>query len=147
VHRTKAFSFMFVAIILDRVLKFVMMKGLVKTTSFFGSYPHLLFFENHGIAFSIPVPAIFTMVISVVVVAALFVWMFRSWKKKTSEAATLIILLGGALSNLYDRIVFGFVVDVIEVFPGSIWNIADILILVGLLFLVFYNTREPKNKS
>jgi len=53
----------------------------------------------------------------------------------------LALILGGALSNLFDRIRFGRVVDFVDVYyRGYHWytfNLADASIVVGAGFLVF----------
>lgn len=75
---------------------------------------------------------------------ALVVWIFRLCKQvnKKLEAIALSFILGGALGNLYDRIVLGKVVDFIEfhypdVYAFPAFNIADSAICLGagLLFL------------
>ena len=43
------------------------------------------------------------------------------------------LMLAGAAGNLIDRIVFGHVVDFIDVIPWFIFNVADISILIGLI--------------
>ncbi len=43
------------------------------------------------------------------------------------------LMLAGALGNLIDRILFGHVVDFIDVLPWFIFNVADIAILFGLI--------------
>ena len=54
----------------------------------------------------------------------------------------LAMILGGALSNLADRIRFGRVVDFIDVYVrGYHWpsfNLADSAIVVGAGFLIFH---------
>lgn len=60
---------------------------------------------------------------------------FRSWRQGNFLLMTgfFLIILGGA-SNLLDRIIFGYVIDWIRVFflPISIFNIADIMIIMGI---------------
>lgn len=43
------------------------------------------------------------------------------------------MLLAGAIGNLIDRVLFGHVIDFIDVLPWFIFNVADIAILVGLI--------------
>lgn len=65
---------------------------------------------------------------------------FKTLRKKNFllSAGFLLIILGGA-SNLFDRIFFGYVIDWIRIFflPMSIFNIADIMIVGGILCLIF----------
>jgi len=68
----------------------------------------------------------------------LTILLFKSWKKKNWFLAlsSLLILLGG-LSNLYDRLIFGYVIDWfwIFLFPISVINLADIMITAGVFLI------------
>lgn len=57
---------------------------------------------------------------------------------KTKNIGLLLIILGGA-SNFFDRIYYGYVIDWMRVFvfPLSVFNIADLMIIVGILCLIF----------
>ena len=62
------------------------------------------------------------------------------WKNNLSSASAL--LLGGAVSNLIDRLRFGYVVDYIDiskVIPGlefPVFNLADVAIIIGAVLLL-----------
>jgi signal peptidase II len=77
--------------------------------------------------------------IAVVVSATLLVWMKRLKPGETWLAIALALVLGGALGNLYDRMVLGHVVDFVLVhwqnryFPA--FNLADSAITVGAIML------------
>ena len=49
--------------------------------------------------------------------------------------------LSQAASNMYDRLVHGFVIDYIHLLPASYFNIADVFIGVGIIALMF---MKPK---
>lgn len=71
----------------------------------------------------------------------LVVWIARLPKQKWLEALALALVLGGALGNLYDRVLLGYVVDFIVVhYKQHEWpafNIADSAICVGAGLLVW----------
>ena len=74
--------------------------------------------------------------IAIVVSAVLIVWLKRLGRNDTWLAIALALILGGALGNLYDRIVYGHVVDFILVHWQNRWyfpafNVADSAILRG----------------
>ena len=87
-----------------------------------------------------------TMVIAVVIV----IWLTRLKPGLRWLAAALSLILGGALGNLYDRVVYGQVVDFIDVHAaGWHWpafNLADSAITVGagLLILESFLHREGR---
>ena len=55
---------------------------------------------------------------------------------KTKNTALLLIIFGG-VSNLFDRIYFGYVIDWINI-STSTFNIADIMIVLGIICLIFH---------
>ena len=62
----------------------------------------------------------------------------------------LALILGGALGNLYDRVVHGAVTDFIEVYHGAwsfpAFNVADSAITVGAV-LLFFDLLRPRRKN
>lgn len=125
-------------LVLDRILKLAAQKGLLEEWSFFGfPFPRFMLHENCGAAFDLPVPRGITIGISAVLIIIIFIFLARAWNVDLSRRSGLILLLAGALSNFYDRVRFGCVIDVIEAVPGSIWNIADVLIIAGIVILLF----------
>ena len=93
--------------------------------------------------------------IAVGVSAVLVVWLKRLKPSESWLAVALALVLGGALGNLYDRIVLGHVVDFILVHWQNRWyfpafNIADSAITVGAVMLAMdmfssSKTREMAN--
>jgi signal peptidase II len=88
-------------------------------------------------------------VIAVVVSAVLVVWLKRLGRSDTWLAIALALVLGGALGNLYDRIVLGHVIDFIFVhwhehgFPA--FNVADSAITVGAIMLALDMFKTKKS--
>jgi signal peptidase II len=109
---------------------------------------------NKGAAFSFLSDAggwqrwLFTAV-SAVVTVVLIVWIKRIDRKQVLLAASLSLILGGAVGNLIDRVVFGYVIDFISVhweeyyFPA--FNIADAAITVGTGFMLLDVLLQSKN--
>jgi lipoprotein signal peptidase len=66
------------------------------------------------------------------------------------------LLLAGVLGNMYDRVRFGFVRDMIYIFPSRIlfgrevfpwiFNVADSLLCVGVALIFVYSLRAPKEE-
>ncbi|GLX14955.1 MULTISPECIES: signal peptidase II [Pseudomonas] len=113
---------------------------------------------NTGAAFSFLAGAsgwqrwLFTL-IAVAVSVVLVVWMKRLKADETWLAVGLALVLGGALGNLVDRVIFGHVVDFILVHWQSSWyfpafNIADSAITVGavLLALDMFKSKKPEEE-
>ena len=90
--------------------------------------------------------------IAVVVSAVLVVWLKRLGRNETWLAVALALVLGGAIGNLYDRIVLGHVVDLILVhlqnrhyFPA--FNVADSAITVGAVMLALDMFKSKKSED
>ncbi|MEO4047223.1 signal peptidase II [Pseudomonas sp. CAU 1711] len=88
--------------------------------------------------------------IAIGVSAVLVVWMKRLKADETWLAIALAMVLGGALGNLYDRVVLGHVVDFILVhwqnryyFPA--FNLADSGITVGAVMLALDMFKSKKS--
>ncbi len=77
------------------------------------------------------------------------------WEKKYGMDMKLRIgialVIGGALGNLYDRIVFGSVIDFLDFFIGSYhwpaFNIADSAICIGAALLAIAQWKEKVSTS
>ena len=71
---------------------------------------------------------------------------YKNWKQHPNITVATLMILIGALGNLYDRIVYGFTVDYIILFERSAINLSDIVIVTGVFFLLWLS-RRAKNKD
>lgn len=83
----------------------------------------------------------FFTVIAISVSAVLVIFMRKTPKTAKSLNIGYALVMGGALGNLFDRLVHGFVVDFIDFYIGdwhyATFNIADIAISVGAALIIF----------
>lgn len=110
---------------------------------------------NTGAAFSFLADAAgwqrwFFAAIAVVVSAVLVVWLKRLKPGETWLAVALALVLGGALGNLVDRVVFGHVVDFILLHWQQRWyfpafNVADMAITGGAILLALDMFKSEKS--
>lgn len=144
-------------IVIDQLSKWLMSSWLdlhqtVAVVPFF----NLTLAHNYGAAFSFLAAAggwqrwFFTL-LALVVSTALIIWMKKLKPHARLEAAALAMILGGALGNLIDRVIFGYVVDFLDVYVGNYhwpaFNVADSAICIGAVLLIFDSFRsktEPK---
>ena len=79
--------------------------------------------------------------VAIIISAGLVVWLYVMPRGQWLLALALGLILGGALGNLWDRLVLGHVVDFISVHYGGrffpAFNIADAAISVGAAFMVY----------
>ena len=90
--------------------------------------------------------------IAVVVSAVLVVWLKRLKAHETLLALALALVLGGAIGNLFDRVVYGHVIDFILVHWQNRWyfpafNIADSAISVGAVMLALDMFKSKKTEE
>lgn len=120
--------------------------------------PYLALFKayNPGAAFSFLGDASgwqrwFFIVIAVIVIVVLLVWLRRLTAAEKATSLALALILGGAAGNLIDRLVYGYVIDFIDVYYGSwhwpAFNIADMAISVGAFLLLLDAFRGGREKS
>ena len=67
----------------------------------------------------------------------------RNKKPSTTLCAAYILILGGALSNFIDRLLFGITIDYFRILT-SVFNVADIMIVVGAGLLIVEEYKKKK---
>lgn len=102
--------------------------------------------ENTGIAWSIPIPLVLIIILNIVLITTLFFVAFRYLNpKRILTVIVLILIIGGALGNIYDRITHGYVIDFIAVSTWPVFNLADTFICLGIfLGAIFYGIIRRK---
>jgi signal peptidase II len=82
----------------------------------------------------------FFIVLAVIVIGVLLVWLRRLSATETGTSLALALILGGAAGNLIDRLVYGYVIDFIDIYYGSwhwpAFNVADAAISAGAFLLL-----------
>lgn len=71
---------------------------------------------------------------------AIIYTLLKSLKDKTIDLISmigLILIISGGLSNLYDRIVYGYVVDYINFWFIPTFNTADSMITIGIVLIIY----------
>lgn len=79
--------------------------------------------------------------LALVLSVALTFWLRRLTRAEVLSAVGLALVIGGAIGNLWDRLVYGYVVDFIDLYVADwhwpAFNIADSAITVGAALLVW----------
>lgn len=104
--------------------------------------------ENSGIAFGLPLGGPILLLLSVIILVALVGAINYAYRSgQPFRVVALISIMIGAASNLIDRIRFGFVIDYINVPFFTIFNLADVMITVGVVTLGLELLRQQKPKT
>ncbi len=136
-------------IIGDQVTKSLVAKSIAEyaVVPVLPGFFNLTHTENTGVAFGIfsgsPAPwkTVLLIVVSALLIVAVTGFIWRSRRLHWEASVGLALVLGGAISNLVDRIRAGQVVDFLDFYWRSYhwpaFNLADSAIVVGAIFLVF----------
>ena len=137
----------FAAIALDRVTKLLAPKLPAEGIALIPGVVGLRYAENRGIAFSLLSghPRLLG-ILSLFLIIAGFVWL-RKKKLGSFPLTGLALMAGGAAGNMIDRLISGYVPDMIETlfvhFP--IFNIADSCLTAGCVMLMISLLARPKD--
>ncbi len=90
--------------------------------------------------------------IAVVVSVVIIVWLKRLPSHEKLQACGLAAVLGGALGNVLDRVMHGYVVDFLDFYYGNYhwpaFNVADIAIVCGAGLLIWHSLFcQPKTEK
>ena len=120
---------------------------------FNSAYLNIVLIWNKGIAFGLLsfnedyLYNILSVIISMIVV----VLVIMSIKSQGFKRYSLLMVIGGALGNLHDRIFFKAVPDFIDFHIGSfhwfIFNVSDIFITFGIIFLIVLEISSNKEEK
>lgn len=104
--------------------------------------------QNSGLLGDVQLPFAALIAINAAAFAALAYGLYWAWKKRSiCQIVFLGLVLGGALGNLYDRLIHGYVFDWIMLFKTSIINLADAWITLGILgYLACLSTAKSGSK-
>lgn len=144
------------AVILDQASKLAIAASMqlyesIRIMPFF----KLTYVHNTGAAFSFLSEAggwqrWFFAGLALVISAVIAVWLTRLKKHETLLAVALALVLGGAVGNLIDRLVYGYVIDFLDVYYNTwhwpAFNIADSAITLGVMLMLAesFGLGQPK---
>ncbi len=131
-------------IVLDQLLKYTARTNPEDTYYVIERILGWEYFENTGIAFGIPIPHIIVIPLTIAIIIAGIYYIKKS-KTDSLRLFASSLIIAGALSNLIDRIIFGFTVDYIRIIT-SIINLADVMVLGGVV-LLFLNGNRNESKA
>ena len=131
--------------VLDRVSKIYVIyldKNFLGSEIYSSKFLNISLIWNEGVAFGLlsfekqSLYNILTLIIFIIILIIFFMIIKSSGLKKYA----LLMILGGALGNVYDRIFYNAVPDFIDFHIGNfhwfIFNVADIFISFGIFFMI-----------
>jgi len=90
--------------------------------------------------------------VTLLIVIGLGIWL--KFVQNRGLAIAIGLVIGGALGNIYDRAIFGYVADFLQFYVGNwsfaIFNVADSCITIGAILLIwdsFFGPKPEEDKS
>ena len=151
-------SFSIVALIyfLDRISKVYVIqldKNNLGSDIFNSTYLNIELIWNKGIAFGLLSfnESYLYNIISLIIAIIIIVLIIMSLKNQGFKRYSLLMIVGGALGNLHDRIFFNAVPDFIDFHIGNfhwfIFNVSDIFITLGVISMIVLELFDNKNEK
>jgi len=131
--------------LIDRVSKIYVIyldKKFLGSEIFSSKYLNINLIWNDGIAFglfSFQKSNLYNF-LTLIIIAIIFLIIFMTAKAEGIKKYSLLMILGGAIGNVFDRLFNRAVPDFIDFHIGNfhwfIFNIADVFITIGVIFMI-----------
>ena len=141
--------------ILDRISKIYVInlsKSALDKELFSSKFLNITLIWNEGIAFGLFSfnQDYFYNLLTLIILFVVFFVLMMAIKNKGNQKYALLMILGGAIGNLYDRVFFKAVPDFIDFHIGEfhwfVFNVADIFICLGVFFMILSEFIGNNNK-
>ena len=128
---------------LDQILKYIARGNTEFSFYVWKKYLGWEYFENSGIAFSLPFPNWLIIILTPTILFGLFYFVTRK-KRQTIFYFGIFLIFAGAISNFIDRVLFGITIDYLRILT-SVINLADVMIVVGAGMIILNYELRIKN--
>tara|TARA_Y100000814_G_C12157263_1_gene343063 strand:- start:32 stop:523 length:492 start_codon:yes stop_codon:yes gene_type:complete len=149
-------SFIFLIFSLDRISKIYIIyldNKLFGSEIFSSNFLNIYLIWNEGIAFGLFSfnEKIFYNILTIIILIIILIIFIMTYKSHGFKKYSLLMILGGALGNVFDRLYYKAVPDFIDFHIGNfhwfIFNVADIFITIGILFMVIIELFNKNQKT
>jgi len=139
-----AITVTFLVVFVDRLSKLFFSDLLVygESLPIIRNILHMTMVHNTGIAFGFFKDQGITFIVIPIVAVVLLVFNIYYYRQNNEALSRIYIvafslILGGAIGNLIDRIVYGYVIDFIDFRVWPVFNIADSAITIGAVLIAY----------
>ncbi len=149
-------AIMVLAVFLDQLTKYLTILFLkpVDTLPIIEDVLHLTYVENTGAAFGMMKDQRWLfMIVSTVAIIALLIYLFKKKTQPKLENLAIAFIVGGGIGNMIDRVLLGYVVDMIDfrLINFAVFNVADSFVCVGagllMLYIILSGVKEYKEEK
>jgi signal peptidase II len=132
----------------DRYLKFLAAGKLAERSfNLLGNIFIFNFTPNYYIAFSLPLSGFWLNSAIGLIILAIIAFLIKSIRNQENKLfiTGLSLILTGAISNLIDRLQFGYVIDYLYLKHFTVFNLADVCISLGAIFILISLYKKPNH--
>lgn len=149
----KIISLSVVIVLLDQIIKFfITTLELHQKITIIQDFFYITYVRNDGAAWSIlSGNRIILILVGIFALLLIYFFLIKNKKLTNLEQISYGILTGGIIGNLIDRIIRGFVIDYLDFkifnyyFP--VFNLADIMIVIGMFLIIIQVLKGDKNEQ
>ncbi len=148
INNSRVYLVAVLAFIVDFISKLVISNLLIENQSIrvINNFFYITYVKNTGVAFSMLEGNVVFIVVMTVMIMFFLIKYINSKKFNVFESVTYGMIIGGAVGNLFDRLIHGYVIDFFDfyifVYDAPIFNIADIFIVVGIGLVLVSSFKE-----
>lgn len=143
-----------VVFIIDLISKVIVSNNLelYESISVIDNFFNITYTHNYGGAWSIfENSTLLITIISIIIIILLIFYVIKNKITRKTDVIGYSLIIGGALGNLFDRIVHGYVIDFLDFnifgYDYPIFNIADTMIVIGIFILLIFTERSNKHDN
>jgi len=146
-RKKSGFTFFLISlcvVLLDQITKFFIRNSMSigESIPVIKNIFHITYVTNVGASFGIMQGKITLLIWLSIIVIGIILFYYDKIQEKKSLQIFFGLILGGTLSNLIDRLLFGFVIDFFDFRIWPVFNIGDSCICIGVVFLMIYFIRK-----
>ena len=146
--KKKPYIIAFIFLILDIISKQIIVNVLElgKSIKVIDNFFYLTFVENKGAAWSILENQRILLLIITVIVLFLINKVINKEELGKVETLSFGMIIGGIVGNLFDRVIYGYVIDFLDFkifgYDYPVFNLADSFIVIGIILLIIISIRK-----
>lgn len=139
--------------LLDRFTKVLVINNLTlgESLSVIDGFFNITYVNNHGAAFGIMDGKVIFIIIVSVLIFAYLIYEIRKDSHSKLITTSISFVIGGLLGNLFDRVVYGHVIDFFDFnffgYDFAIFNVGDAFIVIGTVLLAIGFLLEERNAN
>ncbi|MFH1440368.1 MAG: signal peptidase II [Candidatus Woesearchaeota archaeon] len=134
-----------IVIIIDQLTKYLIIFNMQLSQSIpiINNVFHLTYIHNTGTLFGLfssSNMANMLFIWLIIIIIGVILWLFDRFDR--NEAILFSLVIGAAIGNLIDRIIYGHVIDFLDFRVWPVFNVADSVVSICVILLIIYLIRK-----